>query len=87
MRPRVLWEALGTPGGSRTTKKERPSNEIFALWASRGRFWSHFGVRWGPEGTPKSIILASSRHKWLQKEVQEGVQKRDENGAENGFKT
>ena len=83
----AILECLGDLRGARLLQDQKGGARLLeneALWASRGRFSSLSGARWGPEGTLKSTILASSRHKWLQKEVREGVPKRFENGAEKG---
>ena len=36
MRPCVFWDALGTPGGSRTMKKEQVGSEICPFLAKMG---------------------------------------------------
>ena len=54
MRPWVFWDALGTPGGSRTMKKEHRVLRSFALWAALGAPRADFGTQGVSQNHPKS---------------------------------
>ena len=52
MRPWVFWDALGTPGGSRTMKKEHPClNEIWPFFAKMGSILGPLFFEIGPLGS------------------------------------
>ena len=51
MRPWVFWGALGTPGGSRTMKKEQVHNEIWPFFAKMGSILGPLFFEIGPLGS------------------------------------
>ena len=47
----VFWDALGTPGGSRTMKKERVTLKVFTFWAKMGSILGPLFFEIGPLGS------------------------------------
>ena len=59
-----------------SAREPKGRDEINDFLTPLGRFWAPFWAPLGAKGVPKSSILAPSRDKSRQNEVQEGVLKK-----------
>ena len=66
----VFCGALGTPGGSRTTKKEHPVAHFWRFWAQMGSMLGPLFFEIGPLGSKMAARRFNTGTFWNQSEAQ-----------------